>query len=92
MKLQNKKELQEITTILSCLSSRIDSLAMSESKLDTDFKIHKALNVSFKELDAIRMMYLSMLGETSFTKKRLKEMDRKNELSIRSPQCWDIYI
>lgn len=81
-------ELRDITTRLSALSGRVGRLASTEAKNGADFNTHKALNVAYKELDAIRMLFLSMIGERQFNKSSLI----KTSLDIATPQSWKVYL
>ena len=74
--IKDYEELRDISTRLSVLSGRIGGLASAEAKSGADFNTHKALNVAFKELDALRMLFLSMMGEKQFNKYPDKVIDK----------------
>lgn len=86
--IKDYEELRDIAVRLSVLAGRTDHLASQEAKSGADFNTHKALNVAYKELDAIRMLFLSMMGERQFGKASLI----RTPLDIATPQSWKVYL
>jgi hypothetical protein len=89
---KNTEKLRKIYEMISIASTEVDNLAREESQVGTDFKVHKALNISFKELDELRMLYLSMLGEKRFSKTYLRKMVKDQSIGLTPLDSWNVYL
>ncbi len=83
MPIKNQKFLLDIRRLLSYVEMKVDDLAREEAKVGTEYHLHKALNVLFKELDCAKTLVAVMTGE-------LKE-DALAHSDVQEPQSWKVY-
>jgi hypothetical protein len=87
-----KTDITKLATDLGVIASKLDNLARKEANSGTDFKTHKAMNIAYKELDGIRMLLLSISGNSYFTKQDLRNMIKEQTIGTSPPQSWIIYL
>lgn len=87
-----KSEINELARTLSAAASKLDALASDESHAYSEYYIHKAMNIAYKELRLIATLLRSIGGEKQFNRTALRAMIRHGELDVQKPQSWQVYL